>query len=272
MLFPTMESSKRSTLLPNFNLVEVFSRIGHPLSILSVIVGLVIWEITGRILGALFVAPPSLVVQAAYELIISGELLQAYFGSLQHMFVGFVIGTGIAIPLGFLIGQSKIAKWIFNPYIDAIYSTPPIAYLALVVAWFGLRFNARVFFVFIFCFFEILIVTIEGVESVKNTYAKIGRSFDTSWLQYQRMIIFPASLPFVFSSLRLGVGRAVRGMIVAEIFLAVVYLGRLLVQGAIRFDTATQLTVVATIAVTGVTAQYLVEAIEERTLPWHFKE
>lgn len=251
--------------------VELLSRFVHPLSLLSVIVGLVLWEITGRILGRLFVAPPSAVAGAAWGLIETGELPLALLGSLQHMFVGYIIAVLIALPLGFLLGQSTLARLILNPYIDAIYSTPVIAYLALIVAWFGLRFDARVFFVFIMCFFELLIVTQNGVENLDDTYKKVSRSLGASWLDTQRKVILPASMPFVFSALRLGVGRAVRGMIVAELFLALVYLGRILQNATIRFDTASQLTVVATVAIVGVIAQYIVEAAEERALPWHFQ-
>lgn len=266
------ESSKWEANFPDIPLLGIISRVVHPLSLLSLFIGLTLWEITGRVLGELFVAPPTSVAQSAVRLIQTGELPLAVLGSLQHMFIGFFLSAIIAIPLGFLIGQSDFVRWMLNPYIDAIYATPPIAYLALVIAWFGLRFEARVFFVFIFCFFEMLIVTQNGVESIQDTYTKVGRSFKASWWEKQRKIVFPATLPYVFSGLRLGIGRAVRGMIVAELFLALVYLGRILQNASIRFDTASQLTVVATVAVIGVIGQYIVEAVEERTLPWHFEQ
>jgi ABC-type nitrate/sulfonate/bicarbonate transport system permease component len=236
--------------------------------LVSVIAGLLLWEVIGRIVGRIFFAPLSLVVQTWADLILSGALPQAVAGSLQHMFIGYFVGVGLAIPLGLLMGQSKIIRWIVNPYIDALYATPTIAYLPLIIVWFGLGFNARVFFVFIFCFFEVLINTYQGISELNESYFDVGTSFDLSWWQFQRNIFFPATLPYIFAGFRLGIGRAVRGMISAEIFLAVVYLGELLTSQGATLNTAQQLAIIGTVALMGVIGQMIVKRIEQRAIPW----
>lgn len=236
--------------------------------LLSVIAGLLLWEGIGRIMGRIFFAPLSMTLETWFGLIVSGKLPMALAGSVQHMLIGYIVGVGLAIPLGLLMGQSKIIRWAVNPYIDMLYATPTIAYLPLVIVWFGLGFNARVFFVFIFCFFEVLINTYQGVSELDDKYFQVGKSFGLSWWGFQRKIFFPSTLPFIFAGFRLGIGRAVRGMISAEIFLAVVYLGALLTSEGSTLDTSQQLAIIGTVALMGVVGQSLVKQIEKRAVPW----
>lgn len=242
------------------------------LAIISVIGGLAFWQAVGMgiVEVPISIAPPTDVAIEWWDLLLSGELLTAWIDSLKHMFLGYIIAAGIAIPLGFLMARSQIVEWAVNPFIDALYSTPPIAYIPLIIVWFGLHFKARVFMVFAMCFFEMLINTHEGIDSIEESYLDVGRSFDASWFQLQRNVLFPASLPYVFAGLRLGAGRAVRGMIVAELFLALVNLGALLEEAGRTYQTDLQLAVIVTITLTGVAFQQLVVFVEHRTIPWHF--
>jgi NitT/TauT family transport system permease protein len=242
---------------------------GRLLNILSVIGGIVIWEIITRNLSGILLASPSAVVVSWLELVQSGELQQAFLGSIQHMMLGYVISFVVALPLAFAIAQSEIVRTAVNPYIDAIYSTPVIAYLPLIIAWWGLRFNARVFMVFMFCVFEMIIVFQDGVADIDEAFLDVGDSFDLTWLQFQRNVVFPASLPYIFGGLRLGIGRAVRGMIVAELFLAVVNIGDILIGSSATFSTSIQLAVVITISIFGVIVQSVVTFAERQAIPWY---
>lgn len=244
--------------------------VGRALNVLSVIAGLLVWEYVGRAVGEVLLAPPSDVVVTWTEMVLDGTLPTALMASMEHMFLGYFIAAFTAIPLGFLMGRSKIVRWAVNPYVDAVYATPTVAYIPLIIVWFGLQFEARVFMVFMFCFFEMLIDTQQGIESVSDQYLDVGTSFDLSWWETQRKVLLPASLPYVFTGLRIGVGRAVRGMIVAELFLAVVNLGALLESAGGSFDTSVQLAVIVTISVMGVVFQSAVQGVERWAIPWHF--
>ena len=248
---------------------EYLSR-GIVINVFSVIAGLVLWEVAANNLGSILLAGPVAVANKLIELTVSLELLEAMWGSLQTLAIGYVLGLVLATALGFLMAQSKYVVWAVNPYIDALYTTPPIAYLPLVVVWFGLGFNARVFFVFVFCFFEILINVFEGVKTVQKDYMNVARSFDASWLATQRDVIFPAALPFVFAGYRLGIGRAVRGVIVAELFLRLVNIGKLLQAAGAVLNTSQQLAVVIAVAVMGVLLQRLVLTASHMIAPWYY--
>lgn len=244
---------------------------GRALNVLSIIAGILLWEYVGRSVGQVLLAPPTDVVVTWVDLVVNGTLPTALLSSMEHMFLGYAIAAVTAIPLGFLMGRSKIVRWAVNPYVDAVYATPTVAYLPLIIVWFGLQFKARVFMVFMFCFFEMLIDTQQGIESVSEQYLDVAKSFDLSWWEKQRKVLLPASLPYVFTGLRIGVGRAVRGMIVAELFLAVVNLGALLESAGGSFDTSLQLAVIVTISVMGVVFQSSVQMFERWAIPWHFQ-
>ncbi|MFB6131674.1 MAG: ABC transporter permease [Salinigranum sp.] len=243
---------------------------GRTINVLSILVGILVWQVASQSLGAVILAPPSAVIAKTYELVISMELVSAAIGSFQTLLLGYVISIVVAVPLGFALGQSKYVLWALNPYIDAVYTSPPIVYLPLVVVWFGLGLGGRVFFVFMFCFFEILINTYQGITVTNEKYLDVGRAFGASWWTTQRKIVLPAALPFIFTGLRLGIGRAVRGVIVAELFLRLVNLGRLMSNAGMVLNTSVQLSVIITIALMGVVLQRVVLYAAHRSAPWYY--
>ena len=242
------------------------------ISALSVIGGLLVWELfSGYLFDELTILePPSAVIVEWIGYLRGGELITAWTNSIQHMFLGFAIAIVVGLPLGFLMARIQVVRWAVNPFIDAIYATPPLAFLPIIIVWFGLWWQARVFYVFLTCFFEILIVTYEGVRAIDQDYLSTAESFGLSWWDTQRNVLLPASLPSVFAALHLGAGRAVRGMIIAELFLALVNLGRLLQLAGASFQTDKQLAVIITITLTGVVLQHVVKHIEKKTIPWSF--
>lgn len=239
------------------------------LQVTSVVLGLVAWEVISDIYGSVILAPPTRVFTTLIELIISFDLVDAAIGSFQILLFGYGLAVLIAVPLGFILAQSRTILYAINPYIDGIYSVPAIAYLPLIVTWFGLGWEARVFYVVWFCYFDILINTYEGVMSVHSEHNMTSRSFAASTWQHQRKVLLPASLPFIFTGLRLGVGRAVKGIIAAEIFLRAVNLGRLLLRSEAELDTAIAMAVIIFVAFLGLIMQKTVVGIERKTIPWH---
>jgi ABC-type nitrate/sulfonate/bicarbonate transport system permease component len=264
-----------ATQVRNKNVVEQLTEripTQRGLSALSILAGLLVWQAigTGVIAIPITFAPPTEVAVEWVETVTSGELPSALANSLQHMLAGYVIAASIAIPLGFLMARSQIIEWAVNPFIDAGYSTPAIAYIPLIIVWFGLHFEARVFMVFTMCFFEILINTHQGISSIAEDYVDVANSFDATWMQLQSKVLLPASLPHIFAGLRLGAGRAVRAMIVAELFLAIVNLGSLLEAAGRTYETDKMIAVIVSITVVGVLFQQLVVYIEHKAIPWHF--
>lgn len=242
-------------------------------TVLSFALGLGIWEAVVFLAPNLVtLAPPSAAAEQLLILVRGPDLWAAWLVSIQHMFAGYFLALGIAIPLGFLMARVEWVRWAVNPFVDALYSTPSLVFIPLIIVWFGLFFYARVAMVFLTCFFEVLISTMTGVSSIDEEYLDVAKSFELSWWDRQRKVLFPASLPHLFTGLHLGAGRAVRGMIIAEIFLALVGLGGLLEEAGQSYATDEQLAIIVFITLTGIALQKLVLFAEELVIPWSLTE
>lgn len=241
----------------------------YPVSILG---GLALWEAATRSVSGLILAPPSAVLVKLAQGIVSGELLVALAGSLLALVIGYVLAVAVGVPLGFLIGRSKRASEMAEPVMNAIYAIPPVAFVPFLIIWFGLFFEARVALVFMMAIFEILVAVAAGARNVDQGLVAVGRSFGASRMSLLTKVVLPASLPFVFTALRIGLVRAINGMITAELFFAAVNLGKVMKDAANRFDTASMLAVVLLLCLLGLAAQEGLKALESRLMPWHIRK
>lgn len=238
---------------------------------LSLITGLVLWELAARDVSRVVFAPPSAVLVRLGADIVSGVLPLALRGSLTHLAVGFVLAVALALPLGFAIGRSARIAAMADPVLNAIYAIPPVAMVPFLILWFGLFFEARAALVFLMSFFEILVTVAAGARNVEPTLLAVGRSFGARRARLVTRVMLPASLPFVFAALRVGLARAINAMITAELFLAAVNLGALMKHSAQRFDTAGLLSVIVLLCLVGLVAQAGLKGLEARLLPWHVR-
>lgn len=238
---------------------------------LSIGGGLLAWQLVAAELPRIVLAPPSVVLVKLYQGLASGELPLALLRSLGHLAVGFGLAFAIGVPLGLLLGRSRVAAQLMEPALRALYAVPPVAFVPFLVIWFGLFFASRAALVFVMSVFEILVVVSAGARSVPPTYVEVGRAFGASGAALARRVLLPAVLPFVVAGFRLGFIRAIHGMIIAELFFAAVNLGAIMKAASVRFDTGGVLAVVVLLAVLGLLAQAGLKAVEARWLPWHVR-
>jgi NitT/TauT family transport system permease protein len=242
-----------------------------PLYALSLICGLIVWELIAAQFSKVVLSPPTAVARHLYVHTITLELPRLLWASLGHTFLGYGIAVAVAVPLGFLMGRSERAFAMFDPIVNAIYSIPTIAFVPFLVIWFGLFFAARTALVFIMCIFDILVTVSAGARNVERNLMDVGRAFGAGRWDLFRKVLLPASLPFLFTALRIGMVRAVIAMITAELFFAAVNLGRYMQAAQNRFDSAGLLAVLTILAVVGLLAQEGLKALETRLLPWHVR-
>jgi len=240
------------------------------LAAISIVGGLALWEVAARGASAVLIAPPSVVFARLATDVAAGPVLPALAGSLAQLAVGFVLAVATAIPLGLAIGRSPKVAAMVEPVLNAIYAVPPVAMVPFLLVWFGLFFPARAALVFVMSFFEILVTVAAGARNVEPSLLAVGRSFGANRRELVARVVLPASLPFLFAALRVGLVRGINGMITAELFFAAVNLGGLMKQGAQRFDTAGLLSIIVLLCLLGLVAQEGLKAMEKRALPWHF--
>lgn len=235
---------------------------------LSIIFFLVVWEIFGRQINPLFMSYPSKIVTAAVELAQSGALGVALAESMETLALGFFAGALFGISFGLLIGRYAAVDAAFDWLVNALYATPLVALIPLVILWFGLGFVAKLFVVFLFTLFPVLINTSTGVRNVSRPLIDVGLAFVANERQIFTKIIFPASLPYIMAGLRLGVGRAIIGMVTAEFFTAISGLGGLVVKYGNQFRTDEMLVPVLILMALGVLLTAGVHRVESMIAPW----
>jgi NitT/TauT family transport system permease protein len=236
--------------------------------LVSIALVLAAWELVGRRINPLFMSYPSAIVRAGATLLANGELLSALASSLRTLVIGFITASVIGIALGLLIGRYRVVDAATDWLVNALYATPLIAVIPLVILWFGLGDSAKLFIVTLLAVFPVLINTASGVRNVPQSLIDVGAAFAANERQVFLKIILPAVLPYIMTGLRLGIGRAIIAMVAAEFFTAITGLGALIVKYGNQYDTASMFVPILILMFLGVTLTALVRRIEEALAPW----
>jgi ABC-type nitrate/sulfonate/bicarbonate transport system permease component len=240
--------------------------------IASVAVFFGIWEYFGRQMDPIFMAPPSAIFRAAIELIASGALKKGLIQSLGPFAVGMVLTIVIGIAVGIVIAQWRIVEYILDPFINALYAIPRIALVPLIILWAGLGFAGKVTILVSVAVFPIIVNTYSGIRDVRGSMLEIGRAYGATETQIFFKIVLPAALPFIMAGVRLSVGLAIIGIVVAEFFTAISGLGGMIVEYANLFATAKLFVPIIVIALVGVVLTELIMWIERRLSRWRTLE
>jgi len=239
---------------------------------LSLVVVLTAWELYGRSVNPILFTYPTAIAQAFVELVSNGELQRFLLQSLEVFLYAFALAVVVGIPLGIFLARSATLSVVLEPYLHAIYSTPTVAFIPLIVLWFGFRVPAKVVIVFLFMVFPILINTQQGVKNLSQDLLEVARSFCSTERQLWSDLIIPSSLPFILAGINLAIGRGLVGMVVAEFFTSVAGLGYMIVQYANSFETAKLFVPIVVLMALGVTLIGLIKVIERKVAPWQNRE
>jgi len=231
-----------------------------------------IWEYYGRRMDPIFMAPPSAIFDATLQLIQSGALRKALVESLWPFAVGMVLTVVFGIAIGIAIAQWRTIEYILDPFINALYAIPRIALVPLIILWAGLEFNGKVTILVSVAVFPIIVNTYAGIRDVRGSMLEIGRAYGATDTQIFFKIVLPAAIPFIMAGVRLSVGLAIIGIIVAEFFTAISGLGGMIVEYANVFATAKLFVPIIVIAIVGVVLTELVMWLERRLSKWRTLE
>jgi len=234
----------------------------------SLVVILLLWEVLGRHINPIFGAPPSAIFVAFVELVRNGKLLAALLQSLQPFVVGYGTAIVVGVPLGLVIGRFWVAEAALGILVTGGYAMPLVALVPLLVLWFGLGFAVKAAVIFLMSIFPICINTWLGVKSVPKTLIDVGKSLVASDAVILRRIVLPATLPYIMAGIRLAVGRAVVGMVIAEFFTQISGLGGIIINAANNFDTATMFVPIILLMVLAVGLNWLIGRFERLVAPW----
>lgn len=241
---------------------------GLALPIVTGIAFLAAWEVFGRLSNPILFAPPSRVYQAFVDLTRSGTLPSALAVTLNTLVVGYLLSAVLGIILGVLIGRRVMLGRIVEPYLDAIYATPRVVIVPLVIVWFGIGYSGRLFIVFLGTVIPIILNTAIGVRQARPDLIEVARSFGVTERQLIRHVVLPGAIPYIVAGLRIGAGRALLGVVIAEIFLDLTGVGGIIATGAGLLHTADMLAGVVVFAVLGILLIGGLGRLERRVSPW----
>ena len=245
-------------------------RQNHLAGVLSVLGGLLFWELVSRLLvaNALFLAAPSQIVYAIYQLTLTGELGRHIYISSIEFVIGYVIAAVIGIALGFGMASNARFKQAMQPWISGFYATPTIALAPLFILWLGIGIWSKVLVVIFLVLFPVTINTEAGLRTTSDRLIEMLKSFGASRRQIFFKVSLPSALPFILAGLKLGIGRGLIGVVVAELFGSRAGLGRLISQSADAFNMPELFAGVIVLAVAGIAMTAAFGWLEKRLVPW----
>lgn len=234
----------------------------------SVALTLTIWQIVGERTNPILFATPLKVVRAFEDMIRTGQLQAVLPSAMADLSMGFGLAIVTGIVFGVIIGRSATLETVVNPYINLAMATPMIALVPLIVIWLGIGQQARVFTVWVLALPSITVNTITGVKSTPRVLREVARVYQLSPFRVAREIMLLNAVPAIFAGLRIGLGKALIGMIISEMEIAITGLGGLIVNYGNQFKTAYLLAGILTSSMVGVVIAALLSLIQAKAFPW----
>ena len=195
-------------------------------------------------------------------------LVSAYASTMATVFIGYAIAIVVGVAVGLGMGLDKRIEVTLDPYVSAMYVAPVSALIPVIIMVGGSSFESKVFVVFLFVVFEMIINTMNGTKTVPDGLVNAGRSFGGGRLTIIRRIVIPYTLPYIFAGMRLGIGRAIKGVILAELLIEFSNLGAIIRQWEQMFQIAGVLSITLLLMLTGIVLTRVVSAIRDRVITW----
>jgi ABC-type nitrate/sulfonate/bicarbonate transport system permease component len=234
---------------------------------------LVVWELLPHFFSMqqgtrLFFTVPSRIFVTLWQMFATGAIWAPLGVSASAFAIGLALATVAGLPLGILLGRSATLNAMFDPFVTAFNATPRLVFLPLLMLWLGIGLASKVAIVFTGALFPLLINTHEGVRNADKLLINVVRSFGATGWDVARLVVIPNSLPFIVVGLRLAIGRAILGVVVAEFFGAQDGLGVVMVRAASSFNVDVVFAGLIVFAALSLVMTGLVKLIEQRMSRW----
>jgi sulfonate transport system permease protein len=229
---------------------------------------LIVWQIVGPSISPIFFTYPTKIAVAFYDLTVSGELPYFLGQSLQVMIYGLAIALVVGIPLGIAMARFRRLDWALDLPINALYATPLVAVVPLLVLWFGIYLKAKIIVVFLFAVFPVLINTYQGVRECDKNMLEVARSFRSNERRMWQDVLLPFALPYIIAGIRLAIGRGLIGMIIAEFYTTITGLGFMITRYANMFEMDKTFVPVIVLMILGVSLTTMLKWAGRRIAPW----
>jgi ABC-type nitrate/sulfonate/bicarbonate transport system permease component len=229
---------------------------------------LIVWQIVGPHISPIFFTYPTKIAVAFYDLTVSGDLPYYLAQSLEVMIYGLTLAILVGIPLAILMARVRWLDWALDLPINALYATPLVAVVPLLVLWFGIYLKAKIIVVFLFAVFPVLINTYQGVRECDKNMLEVAHSFRSNEWRIWQDVLLPFAVPYIIAGVRLAIGRGLIGMIIAEFYTTISGLGFMITRYANNFEMDKTFVPVIVLMTLGVSLTSLLKWLGHRIAPW----
>ena len=240
---------------------------------------LVFWQVAGSQPNMAGIVPTPLAVLEGFNQWVFGKPgmgLNPYLGtwlanvqySAMRVAQGFALATLLGVPLGLMIGWSKLASHMFDPFIQGLRPIPITAWLPFSIALFGIRDMGSIFLIFLGGFYAIVVNTTQGARDVERNLMRAAMMMGATRMQLLRRVVFPSAMPSIFTGLRIGLGISWTAVIVSEMVAVKSGLGYVLWDAYYVGRMDIVLADMVSIGVMGYLSDRLIVFAEQRVLRW----
>jgi NitT/TauT family transport system permease protein len=229
------------------------------------------WEFGTRagILPERYISRPTAVLETGLHLLLNGDLLNDIRVTATELAIGMGLAIAMGIPIGLVAGWYKRIRYAFDPWLSAMYATPSLGLLPLLVLWFGIGIRSTTALVVISAIFPIVINVMYGVQAVDVRLVQMARSFSASQLRVFRQIVLPATVPYLVSGLQVGLARGLIGVVVGEMYAARDGgLGYMIAVAGSSINVNQMFVAVVLVTAAGMIMTGAIRAMEERFQRW----
>jgi ABC-type nitrate/sulfonate/bicarbonate transport system permease component len=238
------------------------------LPIVGLLVGAAAWEVIARWLDSSFFPPFSEVMTELVAVVEEGKAIDALFASLGNLALAMVAAIVVGALVGIAMGASEIVRMTIEPFVNVFFTAPAIAFAPIYFALFGLSRWTIFALIFQYAVFVMIINTAAGIRQTNHEIIEMAESYGATPRQTTFLVQLPSSLPMTMAGIRLGAGRAVKGMINGEMFIAFTGLGAMIMAAGGSFNAARVLALLLIITVVALLLGWAVTALDRRTTRW----
>lgn len=244
-----------------------------PVNVARVLValgGLALWELVARtgIVDEFWISKPSDIFPALVAFLSSPTGWYAVGVTVYEAFWGLILALVFGVLTGFLITRSEYIKGIFNPFVGVMNAVPRLALIPLFIVWFGIDSLSKVMMVFMICFFVIVVNTISAIESVDRELVTVARLLGATDADIRRKVVIPSAVPWIFAAIRISVGNAFGGAVVAEMVAGQGGLGYMVSSAAALLNLRDVFVAVVLVMVIAYCCDVVLLRLERRLLRW----
>ena len=231
------------------------------------------WGVTAAgLIKPLFLPSPQAVFTQFYEYLTGAAndkpLWDHFLASMMRVFSAFLLACLTAIPVGIAMGMSRVARGIFDPPIEFYRPLPPLAYLPLIIIWFGIEERPKILLIYLACFAPLALAARAGMKSATQEQINAAYSMGASYLQVIRHVILPSAMPEILVGMRIAIGFGWTTLVAAEMVAANVGLGQMVLNASNFLRTDIVIMGIIVIGLVAYLFDLLMRVIETRIVPW----